>query len=164
MRLAGAVAAAALMAITGCTGGTTSAVATHVAGASTTSSADQRATAIYVSALRAHLALDPEVASPTWIGTKFRQSTVEVPVAVQEGITAGLAPTYDVHWVAKPPDVVRSGGSFLVLPQLPSSGDRLHVRLGSYCGNTCGTFAGWVVSRHGDHWTATSDGHGVGVA
>jgi hypothetical protein len=114
--------------------------------------------------LRAHLALDPAVASPTWIATRFATTSTDVPPAVQQGITLALRPRYDVHWVSGGVDVAKRGGSFLALPAIPSSGNRIHVRLGTYCGNVCGTSAGWIVTRHGGHWSARPDGSGVAMA
>jgi hypothetical protein len=128
------------------------------------SAADGRLGAIYSTALTAHLGMDSTVGSPTLIRTTYEGSSTPVPEPVRAIVTRELAPRYDVKWVSSGSGVVdRRGGSYLRLPMVRAHGNRVRVHLSTYCGNVCGTFVTWIVTRHGDGWTAGSNG-AIGMA
>ena len=126
------------------------------------SQADLRLAAIYVAALRAHLAMNPAVANPLVIGATYAGSATSVPSSVQAAITDGLQPRFDVSW-SEHASPGPTGGSSVRLPRVPATGDRVKVHLSTYCGNVCGTFVTWLVSRRGDAWSARATG-GIGQA
>jgi hypothetical protein len=146
---------------TACTGSSTASLhpVDRTTSSPAVSPADERLGAIYSAALTAHLGMDSAVASPTFIRTTYEGSSTPVPEGVRAIVTRELAPEYDVEWVSSGSGVVgERGGSYLRLPMVRSHGNRVRVHLSTYCGNVCGTFVTWIVTRHGDRWTAGSNG------
>jgi hypothetical protein len=163
------LAASVLGAVAGCTGDSTpSTQPSHPspgspATATAPSAAEARLAAVYVAAVRALLRIDPAVASPTYISTRVSGSHDPVPAAVQGVVTGRLGPRYDVHWITGKGDVMPSSGSYLALPPVPTGDDRFLLRLSTLCGNVCGTFATFLLTRHAGRWSARRVG-GVGMA
>ena len=157
----------ATVALTACSGDSDEGQRSSPSVTSTTtaslSPAEERLAAIYVTALRAHLTMDSGVANPVAASTTYAGSTTHVPPAVQAAITEGLAPRFDVSWTENATPRPTGDGSAVRLPQVPAEGDRVKVHLSTYCGNVCGLFVTWVVTRHGERWSARSTG-GIGQA
>jgi len=117
-----------------------------------------------VTLLRTHLAADEGQRNPVFLNTTPEQASSPLPEAVRDHIAATVGPSIDVRWVTsrksvtKANSMIRGGGYYGGLPQVPADRGRYRLSFFTLCGGLCGYGNTYLMTERAGDWHARAVG------